>query len=463
MTTVEQIPYIDQYAGIWSIHEPTANALIELASGIDVVGHIRSVRAIAGEGRSPHTSYSYATLEGGIALVEMRGMMMKQESSMTASTSTLMMRRTFRTILADQTIRAVALIIDSPGGTVAGTEELAADLRDLNAVKPVTVIVEDLIASAAYWVGSQASAIYANATALVGSIGTYAAIQDVSAMAAMKGIKIHIIRGDGGEYKGAGTPGTEITDKQLAEWQRIVNAANDQFIAGVASGRRTSVQAIVALADGRVHPAAEALRLGLIDGVKSLDLVLSDMRKRTAGNSTGGRSLGATVVTALEGPVRKETEMSSDETSAAPTGSNSAAVAEQQQRPATLAELRAKYADDPAFALDAGEKALTMVEAEAAYAVVLRKQLQAAKTHTAFSPLGGSVARKGVGAEPTGDPMSDYSAAVAEKMKLGMDRGAAIRAVNKSNPDLHRSYLEATNPGRKQRELIADRFAEYSK
>ncbi|MCF7675090.1 MAG: S49 family peptidase, partial [Akkermansiaceae bacterium] len=89
-------------------------------------------------------------------------------------------------------IKAVFLDIDSPGGTVAGTPELAAAVASLNERKPVYAFSSGLMCSAAYWIASQARAIYATPSAQVGSIGVVQAVIDDSAALASEGIKVEV-------------------------------------------------------------------------------------------------------------------------------------------------------------------------------------------------------------------------------------------------------------------------------
>src|SRR5581483_9650939 len=110
-----------------------------------------------------------------------QGMLMKGQSSM-GGTSTVMARRDIRQAVADQDVAGILLAIDSPGGTVAGTDDLAAEVRQARTSKPVWAAIDDLGASAAYWVASQTQRVTVNSpTALVGSIGTLQVIRDLSA------------------------------------------------------------------------------------------------------------------------------------------------------------------------------------------------------------------------------------------------------------------------------------------
>ena len=137
-------------------------------------------------------------------------------------------------------IKAVFLDIDSPGGTVAGTPELAAAVASLNARKPVYAFSSGLMCSAAYWVASQARAIYATPSAQVGSIGVVQAVVDHSAAIEKAGIKVEVF--SVGKYKAMGAPGTPLTDEQ-----RELISSN---LAEIAGEFHTAV-----LARGRAIPA----------------------------------------------------------------------------------------------------------------------------------------------------------------------------------------------------------------
>lgn len=237
----------------------------------------------------------------GIAHIPMMGHMMKIDSKF-GGTNTLRTRHAVRTAATDTDVKAILLSIDSPGGTVAGTEELARDVANANAVKPVFAHIDDLGASAAMWVASQAGHISANATALVGSIGVVAVLEDSSKAAEKEGITVHVI--STGKFKGAGIQGTKITDEHLAEIQEMVDDLNGHFLAAVSDGRQMPMDAVEAIADGRIHIAAKALDMGLIDAVQSgdetvemirADIAQRESKLRAANEKVNRRVAGFTV------------------------------------------------------------------------------------------------------------------------------------------------------------------------
>jgi signal peptide peptidase SppA len=144
-------------------------------------------------------------------------------------------------------------------------QSLSDDVYNTRAFKPITAKIDDMAASAAYWIASQAESIEANASALVGSIGVYTVMYDTSAAAKDAGVKVNVI--SSGDYKGSGVPGSEITDKQIEAEQQLINKAADMFIDAVARGRGLEDKEVRKSADGRVWFAADAMGRGLIDSV----------------------------------------------------------------------------------------------------------------------------------------------------------------------------------------------------
>lgn len=234
----------------------------------------------------------------GLAMFSISGPMTKKTSSLSSGTSTVRLRREVRAALADPEVKGGFLVIESPGGSVAGTAELADDVAAFAIQKPLFAFVDDTGASAAYWVASQATRIYANRQALVGSIGTLMVLADMSRYAKNLGVEV-LVFGSGG-FKGAGTPGAEVTPEQKAYFQSLVDSLNANFLAAVQAGRGFSAEQLAAVTDARVHIAADALALGLIDAVGTLDEALSALQAATKASGKGSRSMGfRAAVTAL--------------------------------------------------------------------------------------------------------------------------------------------------------------------
>lgn len=268
------IPHLDQYR-ILSIEPGALELLADQARPGQLAEHLAQQR-----GRSTRREVDRQR-SGRIEMLVVSGPLTKYGSSLSPAPSLLDLRRTLRDLGEDKSVDGIMLVIDSPGGGVPGVDDAAQDVAAVAKRKPLFAYAEDLLASASYWLISGASRIVANRSARVGSLGTFAVVRDLSRMAEREGVRVHVISTGG--VKGAGVPGTEITEEQLAEARREVEAVNDLFVESVAAGRGLSVEATRELFDGRVHIAAEARRLKLIDEVSTLAEAVQDLRRRVSG------------------------------------------------------------------------------------------------------------------------------------------------------------------------------------
>lgn len=272
---VPQFARLDEYFGLWAVEGTRFNSLWEMARGMDLRGHV----AAAGRG-APVTSTTQKVATKGdqsVAVIKAVGTLMKQQSSM-GGTSTIQLRRDIRQAAADPTVSGILIAIDSPGGTVAGTADLVADVKAASKRKPVWAHIDDLGASAAYWLASQADMIYANnATALVGSIGTLWVLYDESGAMEQAGIKT--VKIATGPLKGIGAGGTAITEEHVAHLVKLTNETQSNFDAAVMKGRGLTKTQLETVRTGGVFTAPEALGLRLIDGIQSLDATLAALAK----------------------------------------------------------------------------------------------------------------------------------------------------------------------------------------
>lgn len=181
-------------------------------------------------------------------------------------------------------VKAVMLDIDSPGGTVLGTPELAAAVRELDRKKPVYAFTSGLMASAAYWIASQARAIYATPSAVVGSIGVVQAVLDQSAALDKAGLKVEVF--SVGKYKAMGAPGTSLTDEQRDLIQSNLEEVAADFHAAVLSrGRSIPAEAM----EGQTFSGKQAQRLNLAGVVPDRLEALRRLSTYSAVVDTGAR------------------------------------------------------------------------------------------------------------------------------------------------------------------------------
>jgi protease-4 len=165
----------------------------------------------------------------------------------------------------DDSVRAVIVAIDSPGGSVAGGEALHANLRRLAERKPVVAVMGGTAASAGYMVALPAARVFAREATVTGSIGVILQSFEVSELLARLGVQAEAL--SSGAFKDQPSPFRPLTDEGRAELQRVIRDLHDQFVAMVAAGRAMPPERVRELADGRIFTGREAVGLGLVDAI----------------------------------------------------------------------------------------------------------------------------------------------------------------------------------------------------
>jgi signal peptide peptidase SppA len=178
--------------------------------------------------------------------------------------------------LNDPDSSAIVLDIDSPGGLVDGVPEAAEWLRQArNAGKPIVAVSNHQMASAAYWLSSQAHEIVASPSAQVGSIGVYTTHHDLSEAAKKEGVATTVI--SAGRFKAEGHPFAPLGDEATAHLQQGVDDLYGMFTQAVAQGRSRASQTVTAddvrngYGQGRMLIAKRAVAAGLADRVGTLE------------------------------------------------------------------------------------------------------------------------------------------------------------------------------------------------
>jgi protease IV len=163
----------------------------------------------------------------------------------------------------DNNVKAIVLRVDSPGGTVAASEEIATYVKQSK--KPIVVTVGDVGASGAYMVASQSDRIFALPGSAVGSIGVITDIPNVSGLLDTLGVKFTVVKA--GKYKDAGSPYRALTKEETSLIQGSVNEVYGQFIDVVAEGRKMPRSEVESLATGWAWNGEQAKELGLVDEI----------------------------------------------------------------------------------------------------------------------------------------------------------------------------------------------------
>mgnify|MGYP001070473562 CR=1 FL=1 len=215
------------------------------------------------------------TRRGPVAIIDVRGPMFRYANVFThisGATSYDIIRRDLQAALDDDQLRAIVLNIDSPGGTVNGIDELAKAIFAARSRKPVVAYVGGMAASAGYWLASQASEIVIAETAVLGSIGVRAVVQDTSKQDAERG-RLEFI-----SSRAPGKRSDVTSDEGRARIQKTIDALEDVFLTTVAKGRGVKVEDVVArFGGGDVLVGAAAVAAGMADRLGSFEEVVAQL------------------------------------------------------------------------------------------------------------------------------------------------------------------------------------------
>jgi signal peptide peptidase SppA len=215
----------------------------------------------------------------GVGVVPINGVIAKKMnmfSEISGGASTQLVERDFRGAMNDTQVKAILLDIDSPGGAVDGTQDLANVIYEARGKKPICAFTDGIMASAAYWIGSAADKIFISGdTTQVGSIGVVASHVDISKAEESRGVKTTEIVA--GKYKRIASRYSPLSEEGKATLQEMVDYLYRVFVEDVAKFRGTTEQRVLGMADGKVFIGKQALRAGLVDGVSSLSNVIEKL------------------------------------------------------------------------------------------------------------------------------------------------------------------------------------------
>ncbi|RXK55558.1 signal peptide peptidase SppA [Oleiharenicola lentus] len=218
----------------------------------------------AGEGKTETSSD-----KGRIAIVYTEGEIVDGHGNEEGYVYGAKTARLLRQIRQDDAVKAVVLRVNSPGGSVTGSEAIAREVRLLQEKKPVVVSMGAYAASGGYWISAPASRIFAEPTTVTGSIGVYGVLLNFQGLLNDKlGLTFDTVKT--GRYADALTITRPKTPEEMAIIQDSVDWVYDQFITKVTEERKLERKTVEEIAQGRVWSGSEALKLGLVDELGGL-------------------------------------------------------------------------------------------------------------------------------------------------------------------------------------------------
>ena len=191
--------------------------------------------------------------KGNVGVVEINGVI-------SSSMETVETIKRFR---ENSNIKALVIRVNSPGGGVGPSQEIYREIIKTKRKKIVIASLGSVAASGGYYIASAADKIVSNPGTITGSIGVIMEYANIRKIMEKIGLVPVVIKS--GEYKDIGSPVKEITDKERAILQNVVDELHRQFIQDAADGRNMSPEDVAALADGRIYTGKKAKDLNLVD------------------------------------------------------------------------------------------------------------------------------------------------------------------------------------------------------
>ena len=169
----------------------------------------------------------------------------------------------------DSSVKAIVLRVDSPGGAVAPSQEIYAEVKKAVLKKKVIVSMGSVAASGGYYISAPASKIIANPGTLTGSIGVILEIPNIEGLMSKIGVKTEVIKS--GRHKDMGSAFRGLKQEERQILQGVMDNVHEQFIRAVSEGRKMKIDAVREIADGRIFSGEQAVDNGLIDQLGTLE------------------------------------------------------------------------------------------------------------------------------------------------------------------------------------------------
>lgn len=321
----------------WGITEPALRTIIEVA---ERVGPGREAIERE-EGRELRNEFE-TRVRDGVAIIPVHGPLFRYANLFTylsGASSMELIALEFSKAMEDPAVKAVVLDVDSPGGMVNGTQELAQLIYEARGRKPIVSFVSGMGASAAYWIASAADVVVAGRTAELGSVGAVIEVVDYSKADEMEGIRSF-------EFVSSVSPKKRLppdTDAGAAELQQLVDDLGEVFVATVAEHRGVTREDVLArYGQGGLFVGQRAVDQGLADGISTLEAVI----QATASLSPGSPGLRAAIAGGDAHPPSEDVMSDTTKAADAPTPAAPTSIADLDEAYGEqLAEVRRTAAD----------------------------------------------------------------------------------------------------------------------
>jgi protease-4 len=185
--------------------------------------------------------------------------------------------KSIREIRESDSVKAVVVRINSPGGAVATSQEIYEELKSLGETVPVIASMGTVAASGGYYIACAAATIYANPGTITGSIGVIAQFASYEQLLKWAKVEVEVIKS--GEFKDLGSPLRKMPEAEKAYLQTLIDSVHSQFKDMVSEKRNLSPAKVASLSDGKIFTGSRAKELGLVDRIGTLEAAVAEARK----------------------------------------------------------------------------------------------------------------------------------------------------------------------------------------
>lgn len=408
-----------------------------------------------GERRNERTLYRVD--DDGVATIQINGPLIKGADffdRLFGFADYLDIQKAIRAAVEDQQVNGIMLDIDSPGGTVNGSDETAEAIFAVRGVKPIIAYSSGMMASAAYWLGSAADKIIVGKNAELGSIGVLMIHRDWSKAEERFGVKTTYLRA--GKFKALGNPSEPLSEEAREVFQSELNHIYSNFIETVALHRDVETEKVKAdMADGRIFIGVQAVGAGLADEVGNLQTALA---YAGGGETSARRSYDMKIETYEQLKAAAPELLKAAEDTARAEGVKSVDVAKPktegaaEQKAVIVGLAKVHFGEEQGAKFEALVNSGISVEQYKATVEAIWKPSGTSTAEetaraAALETLRASGAdNPGAGNEPAGG--KDYMALVTEyKADNKCSKTEAMMAINKSHPQARADYISKNNPG----------------
>ena len=169
----------------------------------------------------------------------------------------------------DNSIKAIVVRVDSPGGAVGPSQEIFREIRKTSVTKKVVASMGTIATSGGYYIAAGANGIVANPGTITGSIGVIMGFTNYEELLQKIGLVPIVVKS--GEYKDIGSPVRQMKPEEKEILQEFAKKIHRQFINDIVDGRKMDLEMVESLADGRIFTGQESKKFGLVDRIGNLE------------------------------------------------------------------------------------------------------------------------------------------------------------------------------------------------